>query len=216
MHFVDDVNLPPSGAAEGHPREQVPHLVDTPVCSRVELLHVQRRAGADSLTGLTCPAGLPLLRVFAIEGHRQDPSRARLACAPRTAEKVGVRDLRVSHRRSKHPCHVLLADDVHETLWPEPPIERLIWNLCISHDVEPRRYSATRSSERTAQGEGILQSPVAVGRPVRRSGDLRHTRHSAESCCRQALTRFTVRRCAGPDRRTRRPFCSRHVSLAGS
>src|SRR5205814_6513191 len=27
---------------------------------------------------------------------------------------------------------------------------------------------------------------------------------SAESCCRQALTRFTVLRCAGPDRRARR------------
>ena len=38
---------------------------------------------------------------------------------------------------------------------------------------------------------------------MRRSGDLRHTWRSAESCCRQALTRFTVPRCAGPDRRTR-------------
>ena len=39
---------------------------------------------------------------------------------------------------------------------------------------------------------------------ARRSGDLRHTGRSAESCCRQALTRFTVLRCAGPNRRARR------------
>jgi hypothetical protein len=51
--------------------------------------------------------------------------------------------------------------------------------------------------------------------PARRSGDLRHTLHSAESCCRQALTRFTVHRCAGPDRRARRQPFAREDSVGG-
>jgi plasmid stability protein len=41
-----------------------------------------------------------------------------------------------------------------------------------------------------------------VRAPVRRSGDLRHTLVSAESCCLPALTRFTALRCTGPDRLT--------------
>jgi hypothetical protein len=49
---------------------------------------------------------------------------------------------------------------------------------------------------------------------VRRSGGLRHTRRSAESCCRQALTRFTVPRCAGPDRRTRLQASTQHDSVS--
>jgi hypothetical protein len=44
----------------------------------------------------------------------------------------------------------------------------------------------------------------APRRQVRRPGYLRHTGRSAESCCRQALTRFTVLRCAGPSHRSRR------------
>jgi hypothetical protein len=78
----------------------------------------------------------------------------------------------------------------------------------------PKPTEAGADGGRSRRRQGIPEMSEGWS-PARRSGDLRHTLHSAESCCRQALTRFTVHRCAGPDRRARRQPFAREDSVGG-
>jgi hypothetical protein len=68
-------------------------------------------------------------------------------------------------------------------------------------DLDERRKAGT-VGEKPVPGLKAGARPCAWC-PARRSGFLRHTERSAEGCCRQALTRFAVPRCVGPDRRAR-------------
>ena len=131
---------------------------------------------------------------------------------------------------SKGPGDVILAEHLGEALGPVSPIQGLIRSgiervvmsatenqitagLRLRPPVVqgpaacgPARAARTGADFLDAWRGGVVPGAARLGawNPARRSGDLRHTGRSAESCCRQALTRFTVLRCAGPNRRARR------------
>jgi hypothetical protein len=56
---------------------------------------------------------------------------------------------------------------------------------------------------RHVKNSGERRGRVSDGLARGGQAGLRHTDRSAESCCRQALTRFTALRCAGPGHRAR-------------
>ncbi len=159
--------------------DEVAHGVDAVVGGRVELVQVVGRAGLDGHARLAHAARLAVLQVRAVEGLGEDAGRRRLAGAPGAAEQVGVADPLLAAPRCAAPA-------------PRGP------------GRAPRRTGAGGSGGR-ATGRPRTRSLPAPGQrrnraPVRRSGDLRHTAGSAESCCLPALTRFTGSGCTGPGR----------------
>ena len=157
-------------------------------------MDVERGARPDLHARGADAVGLAVDRVLAVEGHGQDPGGGGLAGPSGPAEQVGVGDPVRRGRRCAGPGHVVLAPDLGESLRPVPPIQRLVGRV-----ARPCRHGrAYRQGVTTRRGRSRR---AETWRPARRPGDLRHTVRSAESCCRQALTRFTVH----PLRRTQPP-----------
>ena len=132
----------------------------------------------DGHAGGADAVGLAVEGICAVEGHGQDPGRLVLPVPRGSAEQVSV---------ATPPSRTALAAPgrhgpgrgLVESRGPKPPIERRR-TACLAHGVVILACGI----------HPTLATPTAWSW-ARRPGNLRHTERSAESCCRQALTRFT-------------------------
>ena len=147
VDLVDDVDLLPSGRAQGRPGDQVAHGVDPVVGGGVELVDVERGAPGDLHARRADAAGLAVVGVGAVEGLGQDAGGRRLAGASGPAEQVGVGDLALADGVAEGQDDVVLALDLGERRRPEPPVERLVGRVVGGLRPASRsRASATTGS----------------------------------------------------------------------
>ena len=129
VDFVDDVDLaPPAGRRVARVLAEGPHLVDPAIRGAVDLEHVERAARRHLAAGLALgagdgTAGAPPL---AVQAHREEPRRRRLAHAPRAGEQVRVGDALLREGVLERPDDRRLADHRVEGQRSPAPRENLI------------------------------------------------------------------------------------------
>ena len=97
LDLVDDEDLALEVGRRGvDARQQVAHVVDAVVGSRVELDHVERAALADGDARLARVVRLAVDRIEAVDGLGDDARHRRLARAARADEEQAVADSRPS------------------------------------------------------------------------------------------------------------------------
>ena len=93
VHLVDDDHAVAAGLRGiGDLGAQVAHLVHAAVGGRVDLQDIQVVLLGERLAGRTDPAGLAVLRIFTVDGPREDARGRGLARPARAVEQIGVRD----------------------------------------------------------------------------------------------------------------------------
>ena len=129
VDFVDDVDLaPPARRRVAGVLAERPHLVDAAIRGAVDLEHVQSPARGHLAAGLARGAGhgaagpCPL----AVQAHRQQAGRGRLAHPPWAGEQVRVGDALLRERVPERPDDRRLADDRLEGEGPPAPREDLV------------------------------------------------------------------------------------------
>ena len=124
VHLVDDVDFVAAlGGREFHRLAQAADLVDAAVRRRVDLEDVHRGAVGDLAAVVAGAARLWRRPVLAVERHGEDLRRARLACAARPREEVGVADAPRDDGLRERLGDMFLPDEVGEGLRPPFPIE---------------------------------------------------------------------------------------------
>ena len=122
VRFIDDVDLGARLRTRGIHRAlaQIAGIVHAAVRRGVELDDIQTGCtGPDPPAGIALPArlarpsrGAPL----AIQRHRENPGRGRLADSSRPGEEVAVRDPALGHRPAQRRGDMTLDDEVGELL----------------------------------------------------------------------------------------------------
>ena len=113
MHLVNDINA----VFGAHGRvvgffTQVADVVDAVVAGRVDLDHVEDRAGIDAAADLALIAGVAVDHVLAVDRLGQNFGAGGFARAARAGEQIGVRQL-VGHKLvAQRLRDMLLPDDV--------------------------------------------------------------------------------------------------------
>ena len=129
VDFVDDVDLaPPARRRVAGILAERPHLVDPAVRGAVDLEHVEGPARGHLAAGLARGAGHGAAgpRPLAVQAHRQEAGRGRLAHAPRAGEQVRVGDALLREGVPERPDDRRLTDDRLEGERPPAPREDLV------------------------------------------------------------------------------------------
>ena len=117
VDLVDDINL-----VLGADREMLDvlaefaRLVDRGVRGGVDLDHVHIGFVCEGTAGFALAARLAVLRVFAVQGFREDTRDGGLADAARADEEVCVGDAAGPHGVFERACDMFLSDHVGESL----------------------------------------------------------------------------------------------------
>ena len=124
VHLVDDVDLVAAlGGRELHRLAQAADLVDAAVRCRVDFEDVHGRAIHDALAALAFSARVWRRALLAVQRHRENLRRARLARAAWPGEKVGVADTPRRDGLRKRARDMVLPDEVAERMRPPFAIE---------------------------------------------------------------------------------------------
>ncbi|MEZ5181249.1 MAG: hypothetical protein R2702_05170 [Acidimicrobiales bacterium] len=148
VDLVEDVHLRAPRRPQGHPADQLAHVLHATVGGGVELLHVVGGAVVDGDAALADAAGLAALEVLAVERLGEDARRGGLARAAGPAEEVGVADALLADRVAQRPDDLLLVADVAEAPGPVAPVEGLVRHGC----------SPYRSGPTAVPGPGAVRS----------------------------------------------------------
>ena len=127
VHFVDDVDgVAALGGRVLRAVAEVTDFVDAAVRCGVDLVDVDGRAVLDGAAALACAARLGAVGVLAVQRHREDLRRARLARAARPREEVRMAEPACRDGLRERARHVLLADEVREPARPPFSVKRNI------------------------------------------------------------------------------------------
>ena len=175
---------------------------------------VHRPALADRDARRAGVARVAVLEVRAVDGLGEDPRERRLARAARPDEQDRVRDPFGPDGVAERLDDGLLPDDLGEGLGPPAAVDRLVglggWSGRRSRSVDWPARARGRANRwsccRAPPVDRPTPGPTAEGGSDQAVP--RHPTSFAECCFLPDLTRFAIRRCAGPDpqrRLERRP-----------
>ena len=204
VDLVDDVDLaPPPGWRVAGILAERPHLVDPAIRGAVDLDHVERTPGrhlaARLARGAGHRAGGP--RALAVQTHREEPGRGRLAHAPGPGKQVRVGNALLGEGVPKRPDDRRLPDDRVERERPPAPREHLVAHRGpfpggpappVGRKVAvhpPSMTDVLRSPRGDSSGQGVP----------------RHTRGSADRCSLPGLAGLADSRRVGPSLHHRSP-----------